>query len=75
MAPMLRAREKPQSALGLGPSGRDTAALAQVLAAEPPHYHEHRMRLRARFLEAGAQALAPSSRSCRRRPVGWRATR
>ena len=55
---MLQAREKPQAALGLGLSGRDTAALAQVLAAEPPHYHEHRMRLRARFLEAGAQALA-----------------
>jgi hypothetical protein len=34
---MLRAREKPQSALGLGPSARDTAALAQVLAAEPLH--------------------------------------
>jgi hypothetical protein len=55
---MLRAREKPQAALGLGPPARDAAVLAQMLAAEPPHYHEHRMRLRARFLEAGTQALA-----------------
>ena len=28
------------------------------LAEVPPHYHGHRERLRARFMEAGAQALA-----------------
>jgi DNA repair protein RadC len=54
---MLRAREKPQAALPVG-APASHAAFAQTLAAEPPHYHEHRMRLHTRFLEAGAQALA-----------------
>ena len=54
---MLRAREKPQAALPVG-APASHAEFAQTLAAEPPHYHEHRMRLRTRFLEAGAQALA-----------------
>src|ERR1043165_4830634 len=35
------------------PAKPDPAALA-----EAPHYHGHRERLRARFMEAGAEALA-----------------
>jgi DNA repair protein RadC len=31
---------------------------AETLVAEAPHYHGHRDRLRARFMDAGAQALA-----------------
>src|SRR2546423_14945982 len=31
---------------------------AKGLAEAPPHYHGHRDRLRARFMEAGADALA-----------------
>jgi DNA repair protein RadC len=60
---MLRAREKPQPALSFDPAGDvtqvvETEAPARSAAAEPPHYWEHRMRLRARFLAGGAQALA-----------------
>ena len=32
--------------------------IASGLAEAPPHYHGHRERLRARFMEAGAEALA-----------------
>ena len=40
-----------------GKRGAEEAA-APPLAAEEPHYHGHRERLRDRFLEAGADALA-----------------
>ena len=47
------------------------------LAEAPPHYHGHRERLRARFREAGAEAVSDYELlelvlfrgSCR--PVGW----
>jgi DNA repair protein RadC len=52
---MLRAQEKPQSALSVG---GDECACGPSLVGEAPHYVGHRMRLRERFLEAGAQALA-----------------
>jgi DNA repair protein RadC len=53
---MLHAREKPGSPLAL-----DSAQIESTVACEPhvaPHYLEHRQRLRARFLNAGADALA-----------------
>ena len=36
---------------------QENAAFSAVAEA-PPHYHGHRERLRTRFLEAGAEALA-----------------
>jgi DNA repair protein RadC len=52
---MLRATERPQ--FPLAPIGGDESAPAAA-PAEAPHYAGHRMRLRERFLEAGAAALA-----------------
>jgi DNA repair protein RadC len=52
---MLRAREKPHTSMAADAE----AWLGKTISApELPHYVGHRMRLRERFLEAGAQALA-----------------
>ncbi len=53
IAGMLRAMEKPQFPL---PAGSDESPRAIV--GDAPHYLGHRMRLRERFLDAGAAALA-----------------
>jgi DNA repair protein RadC len=53
---MLKATERPQFPLSPAVGGQDAAAPAP--RDEAPHYLGHRDRLRARFLEAGAQALA-----------------
>jgi len=53
---MLRATERPQ--FPLSPVGGDESASAGATVGEAPHYAGHRMRLRERFLEAGAAALA-----------------
>ena len=53
---MLQAREKPGSSLLV-----DSTPVESTAALEPdaaPHYLEHRQRLRSRFLNAGADALA-----------------
>jgi DNA repair protein RadC len=55
MCGMLRATERPQ--FPLAPVEGDKSAPAAA-PAEAPHYAGHRMRLRERFLEAGAAALA-----------------
>src|SRR5271165_606367 len=52
---MLRATERPQ--FPLAPIGGNKSAPAAA-PAEAPHFAGHRMRLRERFLEAGAAALA-----------------
>jgi DNA repair protein RadC len=41
-----------------GKSDLQESAVAPAVAEAPPHYHGHRQRLRARFRQAGAQALA-----------------
>jgi len=38
--------------------GFDTAMPIKAMAADSPHYHDHRQRLRARFMAAGGAALA-----------------
>jgi DNA repair protein RadC len=53
---MLRATERPQ--FPLSPTVGDNDARASAAGGEAPHYAGHRMRLRERFLEAGAAALA-----------------
>jgi DNA repair protein RadC len=52
---MLRATERPQFPLAPTGGNKDAPAAAP---AEAPHFAGHRMRLRERFLEAGAAALA-----------------
>ena len=53
---MLQAREKPGSSLLVDSTPVESAAALEPDAA--PHYLEHRQRLRSRFLNAGADALA-----------------
>jgi DNA repair protein RadC len=52
---MLKATERPQFPLSPDVGGQEAVAPGRD---EAPHYLGHRDRLRARFLEAGAQALA-----------------
>ena len=54
---MLGSTAKPDPPVRL-PLGGDDGARAGSSEDEVPHYRGHRQRLRARFLEAGAQALA-----------------
>jgi DNA repair protein RadC len=53
---MLHAREKPQVLAPAGPSEIESPTASPPNVA--PHYLEHRQRLRGRFLNAGADALA-----------------
>ena len=53
---MLRARERAQ--FPLSAIAGEESACAAATGDEAPHYAGHRMRLRERFLEAGATALA-----------------
>ena len=53
---MLRARERAQ--FPLSAIAGEESACAAATGDEAPHYAGHRMRLRERFLEAGAGALA-----------------
>jgi DNA repair protein RadC len=54
---MLGSASKPEPQSHL-PLRCDDARPEQSIAADLPHYRGHRQRLRTRFLEAGAQALA-----------------
>jgi len=53
---MLRARERAQ--FPLSAIAGEESACAAATGDEAPHYAGHRMRLRERFLDAGAGALA-----------------
>jgi DNA repair protein RadC len=55
---MLKATERPQLSLTALGDAASVRLPAPDLADEAPHFHGHRQRLRTRFLEAGAQALA-----------------
>src|SRR5713101_1234457 len=55
---MLGSSAKPELPVRLPLCGDDSARREGSSAGEAPHYLGHRKRLRARFLEAGAQALS-----------------
>jgi DNA repair protein RadC len=54
---MLGSTSKPELPIRLPPH-RDEGGPEEASAGDVPHYRGHRQRLRTRFLEAGAQALA-----------------